>query len=310
MTNIVDVALAVIVGLSANFHDGLKNLENKAYAQAVTNFTVVITAEPTVTEMKALSLLYRAEAYGRAGSKAEALQDATTLLKTTDDAALRKKALAIYSAHGGELKDLRPKAGPKARMDAFFAALQKDDFKAARQILSGPLLHLVQLADKVYAAENREGREGRSFLSEFARESGMFVFSGESFNDTNQTATLSISIQDHMVFTLGLVQQDGAWTAATVQDIKKIERSRPIEMANPPVAREPPRTVFRKEDVPEALAAEIQGLIVKLGDADAMLRAAARRRLKEIGAPATPFLREQVDHADPEVQSAVRELLK
>jgi hypothetical protein len=62
--------------------------------------------------------------------------------------------------------------------------------------------------------------------------------------------------------------------------------------------------------VPEAVAAEIQGLIVKLGDADAMLRAAARRRLNEIGAPATPFLREQVNHADPEVQSAVRELLK
>ena len=308
MTNIVDVALAVIVGLSANFHDGLKNLENKAYAQAVTNFTVVITAEPTVAEMKTLSLHYRAEAYGRAGSKAEALQDAATLLKTTDDEALRKKALAIYSAHGGELKDLRPKAGPKARMDAFFAALKKDDFKAARQILSGPLLHLVQLADKVYAAENR--REGRSFLSEFARESGMFVFSGESFNDTNQTATLSISIQDHMVFTLGLVQQDGAWTATTVQDIKKIERPRPVEMANAPDAVEPPRTVLRKEDVPEAVAAEIQGLIVKLGDPDAMLRAAARRRLKEIGAPATPFLREQVDHADPEVQSAVRELLK
>jgi hypothetical protein len=308
MTNIVDVALAVIVGLSANFHDGLKNMENKAYAQAVTNFTAVITAEPTVAEMKALSLLYRAEAYGHTGSKSEALQDATTLLKATDDAALRKRALAIYSAHGGELKDLRPKIGPKARMDAFFAALQKDDFKAARQILAGPVQHLVQLADKVYAAENR--REGRSFLSEFARESGMFVFSGESFNDTNQTATLSISIQDHMVFTLGLVQQDGAWTAATVQDIKKIERPRPIEMANPPVAREPPRTVLRKEDVPEAVAAEIQGLIVKLGDADAMLRAAARRRLKEIGAPATPFLRKQVDHADPEVQSAVRELLK
>ncbi len=310
MTNIVDVALAVVVGLSANFHDGLKNLESKAYARAVTNFTAVITAEPTVAEMKALSLLYRAEAYGRAGSKAEALQDAATLLTTTDDAALRKKALALFAAQGGELKDLRPKAGPQARMDAFFAALRKDDPKAARQILSGPLLHLVQIADKAYAAETREGREGRSFLSELARESRMFVFAGESFNDTNQTATLSISIHDHLVFTLGLVQREGAWTAATVQDIKKIERPRPVELANPPVAREPPRTEIRKEDVPEALAAEVQALILKLGDADARLRAAARRRLKEIGAPATPFLRELENHADPEIQSAVRELLK
>ncbi|MBM4165126.1 MAG: hypothetical protein FJ222_11910 [Lentisphaerae bacterium] len=310
MTNIVDVALAVIVGLSANFHDGLKNLENKAYAQAVTNFTAVITAEPTVAEMKALSLLYRAEAYGRAGSKAEALQDAATLLKTTEDAAQRKKALALYAAHGGELKDLRPKVGPKARMDAFFAALQKADVTAAKQSLSGPLLHLVQIADKVYAAESRRDREGVSFLSEFARESGMFVFAGESFNDTNQTATLSISIQNHMVFTLGLVQQEGAWTAATVQDIRKIERPRPVDRANPPDAREPPQTVIRKEDVPEAVAAEVLALIVKLGDADARLRADARRRLKEIGTPATPFLRDQVNHADPEIQSAVRELLK
>jgi hypothetical protein len=310
MTNIVDVALAVIVGLSANFHDGVKNLETKAYARAVTNFTAVITAEPTVAEMKALSLLYRAEAYSRTGRQAEALQDAATLLTTSDDAALRKKALALYTAQGGELKDLRPKAGPKARMDAFFAALQKDDFKAARQILSGPLLDLVQFAEKVYDAESRGKREGRSVLSEFARETGMFVFAGESFNDTNQTATLTISVQDHMVFTLGLVQRDGAWTAATVQDIRRIERPRPVDLANPPDAAAPPRPEIRKEDVPEAVAAEVRTLIVRLGDADPGQRAAARRRLQEIGAPATPFLREQVNHADPEVQTAVRELLK
>ena len=66
---------------------------------------------------------------------------------------------------------------------------------------------------------------------------------------------------------------------------------------------------IKKEEVEAGLRAEIELQIKKLGDADAKVRAAARNRLKEIGAPATPFLEEQLKHADPEIRMATKELL-
>jgi len=69
-------------------------------------------------------------------------------------------------------------------------------------------------------------------------------------------------------------------------------------------------SLVKKEDVAKDVAAEVAGLIKKLGDKDSKVRAAAKKRLKEIGAPAIPFLKEQEDNADPEIQSTVRELLK
>ena len=66
---------------------------------------------------------------------------------------------------------------------------------------------------------------------------------------------------------------------------------------------------IKKEDVEAALKAEIEAQIKKLGDADSKARAAARSRLKEIGAPAAPFLEEQLKNADQEIRMAAKELL-
>jgi hypothetical protein len=69
-------------------------------------------------------------------------------------------------------------------------------------------------------------------------------------------------------------------------------------------------SLIKKEDVATEIAAEVAGLIKKLGDKDAKVRVAAKKRLEEIGVPAIPFLREQEDNADPEIRSTVRELLR
>jgi hypothetical protein len=68
--------------------------------------------------------------------------------------------------------------------------------------------------------------------------------------------------------------------------------------------------LMNKEVVAKEVAAEVTDLIPKLGDKDSKVRAAARKRLQEIGAPATPFLQEQKRNADPEIRATIRELLK
>jgi len=410
MTNVVELTLVALVSLAANFHAGLENLKAKNYDKAIVALTSVIAAEPSVKDMKEMSLLYRAEAYAGKGNKADAMKDAAALLKMSDSEALKTKAVALYTAQGGVLKDLRPKDGPKASMDKFFALLQNEDFKGAKQLLSGSLLDMLETFDTGFAAG-----EGHSFLTEIARNPGDFSYVRESFNDTNQTATLSVSV-DHgqMMCTLGLVQQNGKWTFSSLEnadspraqrraardpggnrdranlmqlgkalkmysmdyaeafpaqweDLKNYAGNPSIYLSTDPTTGKKEKFLYRaglkqsddatlmiaaspfaaeggryvlhidgsvelateenfarmateqkwaipslvkKEDVAKDVAAEVAGLIKKLGDKDSKVRAAAKKRLKEIGAPAIPFLKEQEDNADPEIQSTVRELLK
>jgi hypothetical protein len=269
---------------------------------------------------------------------------------------------------------------------------------------------MLETFDTAFAAE-----EGRSFLSEFARHPEEFSFVRESFNDTNQTATLAVSMEHgQMTFTLGLVQQNGKWTFSSLEnadsqrakrrgerssggnrnmsnlsqlgkalkmysmdyneafpagwdDLKNYATVASVYLCTDPATGKKEKFLYRaglkesdasdtmiaaspftteagrevllidgsvqvlteedfakkateqkwaipslikKEDVAKDIAAEVSGLIKKLGDKDSKARAAARKRLKEIGSPAIPFLREQEDNADPEIQSTVRELLK
>lgn len=410
MTNAVEITLAALVSLAANFHAGLDNLNNKNYDKAIGGFTSVLSAKVLTSDIHELSLLYRAEAYAAKGDKEKALQDAGTLLKTTGDAGLRRRALTLYTGQGGVLQDLRPKDGPKARMDKFFAAVRASDFKAARELISGPLLAMLDTFDQAFAAES-----GRSFLAEMGRNLNDFSFISENVDDTNQTATLSLSLdRGRMTFSLGLVQRDGQWTFSSLQSVES-ERARrragregatsvmanlkqiglalrmyasdhrealpaslddlkPYIGDNPALflcadpatgkqqrflyrsgvgASDAPDTIVaatpfvsdgrrivlrldgsveamseetfgqkvsdqkwviaglvKKGEVDKAVAAEVTELIGKLGDSDFKTRDGARKRLKAIGAAATPFLMEQKNHPDPEVRMVVLELLK
>lgn len=413
MTNIVDLTLAALVGLAASFHSGVENLKNKNYDQAITDLTTVIQSEPAVPDMKELSLLSRAEAHVGKGNKVAAMQDATNLLQTTCDAALRSKAVALYTAQGGVLQDLRPREPPRAAFSRFLELCKSNDVAAARQLISGPLRSALDTFEKAFLGRGR----GRSIFAEFARNPDQFSVLRESFDDTNQTATLTLSLGGgQLTATLGLVRQGEAWSAATLvnyemlamerramqmqisrnsnnlrligmalqqqaaagnvvtlparlEDLKswgmmntpdfhlytepatgkqtpflyraglKTSDAQELLVVATPVAADGGRLVLQlsgnvmtlteeefakkvdeqkwvipelvnKEQVGKELAAEVTALIPKLGDADAKVRAAARKRLQEIGAAAAPFLREQKNHADPEIRATVRELLK
>lgn len=408
MTNAVEITLAALVGLAANFHDGLDQLKNKNYDKAIAAFTPVIEAAPSVADMRDFALLYRAEAFAVKGNKPGALKDAATLLKSTDDAAVKRQAAAVYTGQGGLLADLRPKDSPKAALDQFFALVRNNDTQAAKQKISGALREWLDTADRVIG----EGR--RSFLSEIGRHPEELAFVSESFDDTNQTATLTVAVdRGNLTFTLGLVQVDGKWAAASVvdasnareqrraaggvggrpamsglqqlgrtlvmysmdhgeafpaqwEDLKDYGGSSALYLCVDPATGKKEKYLYRaglkpgngslmiaaapfvtngrrevlfvdghveslaeddfvqkakkqkwdlpmlikKEDVDKAVAAEVADLIGKLGDKESRVRAAARNRLKEIGPAARPFLKEQENNADPEIQTAVRELLR
>lgn len=409
MTNVVELSLVTLVSLSANFHSAVQNLQDKNYDKAISAFTAVIQAEPSVNDMKELSLLCRAEAYAGTGKASEALRDAATLLKTTADATRKSKAALLYTAQGGSLQELRPKDAPKACLNKFFTTLQNDDVKAAKQFVSGPLRNILDTIDGAFTA-----MEGHSILSEFAKHPEQFQFVREGFDDTNLTATLTVSLGGEVVATLGLVQQSNAWTAATLaafdvpgaqrrnhrpeaanvsamsslsqlgkmlmmyamdnneafpaklDDLKKYGNPSLLLFTDPASGKkepclyraglkqtEPPTTMIaaspfpvngsrsvlfldcsvqslseeefikkaaeqkwaipsliKKEDVSKDIAAEMAQLIPKLGDRDSKVRAAARSRIKEIGVPAIPFLKEEENNADPEISTTVKELLK
>lgn len=412
MTNIVDLTLAALVGLAASFHAGVENLKNNNYDKAIADFTTVIQADPSVPDMKELSLLSRAEAHVGKGNKVAAMQDATNLLQTTRDTVRKRKAVAIYTAQGGALQDLRPKESPRAAFARFMGLCASNDV-AARQMISGPLQGILELFERANAGLGR----GRSIFSEFARNPEQFLVVRESFDDTNQTATLTLSLgSGQITATLGLVRQGETWSAATLanyemagmerraaqmqnsrnmanlrmigraleqmlvagnaetlparlEDLKSTDKmmqpafhlytdpatgkqtpflyraglktsdAQELLVVATPVAADGGRLVLQlsgnvmtlteeefvkkvdeqkwvipelvnKEQVGKELAAEVTALIPKLGDTDAKVRAAARKRLLEIGALAAPFLREQKNHADPEIRATVRELLK
>jgi len=411
MTNLVELALVTLVSLSGNFHDGLDNLQKKNYDKAIAAFTQVIKSEPAVQDIKELSILYRAEAFAGKGSKADAMKDAAALLKSSCSDSLKSKAAAIYTAQGGTLKDLRPKESPTEARNKFFALLAANDFTAAKKMISGTLAGLLETVDMAFMPE-----EGHSILKEFARDANEFVVVSEGINDTNQTATLSIAVdQGKITFILGLVQNEGNWSfsslegaesrrggvrgqhagaagnpknmaalmqlgkalvmysmdnaealPAKLEDLKqylgnselvwvdpstgkkekflyrnglKASDSSELMVAASPVATGGKRDVLfldgsvrsfteaefvkeaakqkwilpstvKKEDVPKETSAEIVKLIKQLGDNDPKSRNAARKRLKEIGTPALPFLKEHENDSDPEIQTSIRELLK
>lgn len=64
-----------------------------------------------------------------------------------------------------------------------------------------------------------------------------------------------------------------------------------------------------KQDASEELREEILLLVKQLGDSDAAVRSRAKRRLKEIGHKAVPFLKDYKKSEDPELREVIRELL-
>ncbi len=67
---------------------------------------------------------------------------------------------------------------------------------------------------------------------------------------------------------------------------------------------------LKKEDVAKATRTQIKTLIKQLGDQNFKVRTSASEKLRKIGAPAHPFLKELLQSDDPQIRLTAEELLK
>ncbi len=66
---------------------------------------------------------------------------------------------------------------------------------------------------------------------------------------------------------------------------------------------------FKKEDVPKETQAKIKELVKELGDESFKVRRAAKKKLIALGWEIHPVLEDYLKHKDPEVKSAIQEIL-
>ncbi|MFC1461424.1 hypothetical protein ACFLQR_02760 [Verrucomicrobiota bacterium] len=207
----IGMTLAVLLSLTAQFHEGLEHLKNKEYDKAIAKLTQVISAEPNVTDLSELSMLYRGQAFLESGKKEQALNDWGLLLKTSENEDLKKRALSLYKEAEGDMKKLLPEKSPRQVLNKFIGALQDGNTKVARACLGDGLLQLLDTVNSVYMKE-----KGESFLMEFATEVKRLNFVSEHIDETNQTALLTAEF--HGQYTFELVQKEGKWVFASVKD--------------------------------------------------------------------------------------------
>ena len=309
MTNIVELAVAVAIGMTGAFQSGLESLQTEAYEEAVGYFTTVIEAEIPAEELYWPALYYRAQANAARAERSAALSDAGRLLVSDASPLIKNKALALYLAQEGDLEALRPKSGPKQVLENAITAFHKGDQAGAQPFIAGGLSEALAVMDVFSQAHGMHARRG--FLNAILDQNAGIMLTDERFDDTNRTATVMMTMrQGSFGMRIGLVNRNGEWSATELKEVVVQHRHDPFtgrvietEAVTPPVT-------MRKEDVDEALAAEVQGLIEALGDGQASVRAAARRRLAAVKDAARPFLEEHLNDPDPEIQVTIRELLK
>ncbi len=309
MTNMVELALAVAIGMTSAFQSGLESLQNEEHEKAVVYFTQVIEADTPAEELYWPALHYRAQASAASGERAAALKDAGKLLVSDAAPLIKSKALALYLLQEGDLKDLRPKTGPKQFMEQAIAALMKNDRGEARKSISGPLSELLKVMDLLAEVHGMRARGG--FLSEIIDKNAGLVFSDERFDDTNRTATVLMSMhRDAVGLSIGLVNRNGEWSATELKEFVVRPVQDPLAGRLLDDGRQAPQVTMQKEDVDETLALEVPGLIKELGAGQASVRAAARRRLEAIRNAVRPLLEEHANDPDLEIRMTIRELLK
>jgi len=323
MTNIIALASAVVIGMTSAFQAGLESLEKEAYADAIGHFNEILDAEVPAEAFYWPALYYRAQAHAASNDREAALEDAGRLLLSDAASLIKEKALALYLSEDGDLKALRPEVGPKAFMEQTIAALRQNVAGDARKRIVGPLSEAIQVVDLFLMGMgmNMGMNQQHGMLAMMIQENQAIMFSNETFDDTNRTATVMMSMpRDPTNFRIGLENRGGKWFATELKEIV-MQAPDPFAAAPRRVHRhhhgaefqelfgdQPPPTPI--EDVDEELVLEAEELIKKLGSEEAPVRAAARRRLREIRREVRPVLEKYRDDPDPEVQMTIRELLQ
>jgi prepilin-type processing-associated H-X9-DG protein len=211
--------LSILVMLVGLFQDGLKKLDGKDYAGAITSFTQVIEHKEVDPGLRDRALLWRGVAYGKSGKADEAKADLAKVLKQTQNAALRGKAFVAFQQLGGDPKTLLPKETPKEAFDKTKKLGLDGKLAEFRKRIGGDFAAMFGMMDKIVAAEGHgdSTREIKS-LCEEVQYGGSKIGEGERFG----TATVT-GMVENLALTVELVAVGDTWQFCTLSDVKRAD---------------------------------------------------------------------------------------
>ena len=318
MSETATLTLAAILTLTARFHAGVEAQKAGDSARAAAELTAVIQADPGLPDLAAAARLVRGQVL-RAEKKTDAALEDFQWLATRDVVPdLRTKAREEFVATGGKTESLAPALPPLAEWKRLQEAIHGGRAGRVREWMAGPMrLLLDTLTDMMVGFEPEE------LASMFDEEDAILL--GQATDEAAGTARLSFR-QDGMDIRVDWVQEGARWLIRRLRIEESVNGAPPMVMVDGDIVAagdewsDPlPPGVRRVKDAASDAAAptpspvlklEIERCITDLGHKDAAVRAAARTRLREIGAPARASLKARADDPDPEIATTVRELLK
>jgi hypothetical protein len=119
---IVGLTLAAWLAISSAFHQGLQHLQQREYAPAVAQFTLVCQQDGPGNSLLPPARLFRAQAHEALGQTAPALEDLAWLLRVEAAPALLPAAREAYARLGGKPEALLPTTGPRQAWERFLQA--------------------------------------------------------------------------------------------------------------------------------------------------------------------------------------------
>lgn len=314
MAAATSITVAGLLALATHLQQGLDHFQHARWAQAETELSAVVEAQPAVGELQEWARLYRGQARERQGKKAEALDDARRLLQSPAAPAVRKETAALFQAAGGEPQALMPEEPPLKVVMNLASAVESDDARALGAGLTPALAAALDHAMLMSPAtgDNLPDRDDALIT----------VFKGlENFRLTEMQADplagravvhcQGDSVSFNAVLSLGpdrwLLAGFENYAAANGAEGDGGAQAEGESDASAPEGLPAPEPIA-PEATPEQRA-EIEACLNNLGAAEFRLRAGAARRLKELGPVARPFLKARLQDPDPEIAAAARELL-
>ncbi len=327
-------ALAVLLAWATPFQAGLDAMQRKDFARAETELTNVLKVKPLPADILLAAHCQRAQARVGLGRKEAAREDFRTVVASGREHPLRAEALRGFREAGGEAKGLWPTNAPPETWKKFVEAGQQEGSLAGlRSYLSDDLWRMLNLM------ETSLRLTGEEFAKEVLGELAQLDVGEVDMDDQRAVARMTLVRNDTRI-TLEMLPAGDGWVVNRLLGIAANDRegvimdlagqAQPVIMVNGRIVNidqqiaigggkvqasvvvrrgEAAKARVEKKDVPPEQQAEIRKLIAQLAAAAPAERAAARARLKSFGEAARPFLREEMDNADPEIATTVRELL-
>ncbi len=313
-----ELTLALLLALLGHFQEGLQALQAGRFEPAEAALTQVIDAQPTLPALRDEARLYRADARLQAGKKDAALADLGALLTRPDlDARVRAQAAARFKAAAGDPQGLLPKRTPYEVFTAMRDAAQRKAEPEVMASVGEPLLTVLNTIQTVML-EGRAammGGEPDSMIMEAFREMDNVQLNAQSADPLTGRATLALQVEDEVLLNFEFTLHGDRWklsNLASIQPIGDMAMAGAGEVVVRTPVQAPPAPAVpavKRDDVPPELQKEIQQRIDELASPDFRVRAGAVKRLREIGAPARPWLEENRNHPVLDVAETIKELL-